>query len=100
MQVIQAYRKRTGELRQNYTRLQEQEMELFKTRSKSWILQMQGSPDRESELEAVHDKIDGIVLEIERLTDLLSESLPPAARTAGEDMAAAGNAASRAPASS
>ncbi len=99
MQVIQAYRKRTGELRRNYTRLQEQEMELFNTRSRSWMLQTQGSPDRETELETVHDKIDGIILEIERLTDLLSESQPPAARTAGEEMAAARNATSPAPAS-
>ncbi len=82
MLVIQAHRQRIDELHRNFTRLLEQEAELFDTRSKSWDLQMQGDINRESELVAVHDVIDGIGLEIERLREILATPRRPAAREA------------------
>ena len=84
MQVIQAHRQRVDELHRTFTRVLEQEAELFDTRSRSWDLQLQGDLNRESELIAVHDVIDGIGLEIERLRDILATPRQPAAREAHE----------------
>lgn len=71
MHVIQAHRKRTGELRDLFTRLLEAERKLFESRSTSWGLQMRGDTHREEDLDAIHQTIDGIEMEAEYLVDRL-----------------------------
>ena len=84
MQVIKAHRERAALLRRTFAQLVKRELELFNTRSNSWNLQMEGGLNRESELDAVHAEIDDLVLELERLRDILADRPAPAARTAGQ----------------
>jgi hypothetical protein len=71
MHVIQAHRKRTGELRDLFSQLLGEELKMFEARSRSWALQVRGDSHREEDLEEIQQAIAGMEMEVEYLADKL-----------------------------